>query len=272
MGNDAVHGEGGEASVLGCNLEIGSNTPGDPGAKFLAVHHPHISLYPTKIRETLSTVPEDEFLWPERKVIRFAYEDNLVPEMDERLRLSFWAEYDRCTPKGIRFSQERILTGICSRSFFEAHYCSNYKIMLLITMEPFEQKRSMVYAHHLSVSEMIRLIKDPTDANSKNGPAIWANKIRVFEWLDQRINGPLPQHIVSKNVNVNVDAPQTPALPQTPEELDQRLSQLMEQLNQPAITPQTQLPVELVSKEAGRVLDAEFVRDDKRRDNSHREP
>lgn len=257
------------------NLDVRIPTDrGGPEAKLNALH-PYLSLYPRKIRECLQSIPDDQLLWDEKKIIRHAYTDNRVPPMERRIRLSFWAEYDRCVVRGIRMEEKRILAGICSPYFFNEHYCPHNKIIQLITTEPYEQKKSMIYVHHLCVSEMEKMISEETDTNSKNGPSMWANKIRVFEWLDQRINGPLPQHIVSKNVNVNVEAtaPQS-TLPQSPEELDARLKELMHQLeggnsHQPQI--QIQSPLEKVHIEAGRVVDAEFIREDKRRDNSHKE-
>lgn len=238
-------------------------------------HHPNLQFYPKKVREAILAIPPERFLWDESKIIRFAYTDNIPPQMDGMLRLAFWAEYDRTAARGNNMVTAKICSGICSPTYFERYHCANIDIIQFITTEPFEQKKTSTYAHHLAVSEMVRLMKEPILTNTKTGlpdAQMWANKIKVFEYLDQRVNGPLPQHIVSKNLNVNVEAesPQH-TLPETPEELERRMNEIVAQLQGQPSAPRLQLPTELVQIEAGRVIDQEFVRLDKRRDNQHRE-
>lgn len=252
----------------------------------LAVTHSHfdlenprhfINICPKKIREAAFSIPPEAFLWDERMIIRMAYEDNQVPEMDERLRLAFWAEYDRCFRLPQKMVQDNILRGICSRSFFESRYLAKWKIILLIITEPFEQKRSLNYAHHLSLSEMVKFIKLPIGIDVKTGlpdARMYAIKEKLFEYLNEKVNGSTIQKVditqKSLNVNATITPDATRPLPQSPEEMEARIQELISQLS-PAQAPTIILPTEAVIKEAGRVVDAEYLRLDKNRDNSHRE-
>lgn len=235
-----------------------------------------INICPAKIKAAALQIPHDAFLWNEQKIIRFAYEDNQIPEMDERLRLAFWAEYDRCFRQPIKMVMENILRGICSRSFFDSHYCSQWKIILLIITEPYEQKRSLNYAHHLALSEMIKMIRMPIREDIKTGlpdARMYAIKEKIFEYLNEKVNGSTIQKVEvnSKNLHAVVQPPAFQA-PQSAEEMDERLNSLLSELQQGQLTaPQTILPVERVIQEAGRVTDAEFVTLRSDRDNSHRE-
>lgn len=230
------------------------------------------------MREAILAIPHEYFDWDERKLIRYAYDNNEVPEMDERLRLAFWSEYDRCFEKPMNMVLKNIFSGICSQAWLEREYYTNNKRLMFIITEPFNQKKTLLYAHHLAFNEMIKLIKAPVGTDAKTGlpdARMYAIKEKLFEYLNEKVNGSTTQKVEinqkSLNVNATLPAPDTQAPPpQTPEEMEARVASLLRQLES-GPQPTVIMPTESVIKEAGRVVDAEFINLRPNRDNSHRE-
>lgn len=230
-----------------------------------------INLVPPRVKEEILKIPKDLLLLPETKLISRIYEDAIPDDLDYQLRLSFWDEYESRFKKCEEMRVNKIIEGVCSLATFYQNVITNHGRLLFIITQPSVVNNRLKYAFHLSMSEMIKLLKAPTPINSKTGVPdgkILDTKYKIFEYLDQRLHGSIIQRqsIEQKSLNINVDAT-SQQLPQTPDAIDQRLMELESEFRtielpprQAQISPNEILsPMERVVIEAGRVT-ADFTR------------
>lgn len=252
--------------------------PSHPYLDFANDQH-FINLAPKSIQDAILAIPNHYFEWNEKKILKEIY-NGILDDSDFELRLSFWEEYERCFAKKIQMRAVNIYTGIIAQQTFNQNFLKDAGRVLFMVTEPSFHKKRQKYTHHLLLNEILDIAKKPVKEDPKTGfpdSNLMNLKLKAYQYIDQRLNGSIIQRVEQRvdqrsvNVNINQDSESPRAIPQSPEELDTRLNELMSQIQALPPAAETIMPTESVIKEAGRVVDAEFVRDDKRRDNSHKE-
>lgn len=230
-----------------------------------------INLVPKKIREQIFKIPDNLLSLTETKLISQTYEDAIPEDIDYQLRLSFWDEYEACFKDCKEMRINKITEGICSAPTFYENIITNPGRLLFIITQPSLVQNRLKYAFHLSMAEMIKLLKAPTPINAKTGTPdgkILDTKYKIFEYLDQRLHGSIIQRqsIEQKSLNINVDATPKEVELQTPDAIDRRIAELeaefrtIEHLPPAQEAPKIMSPMERVVVEAGRVSE-DFKRD-----------
>ena len=133
-------------------------------------------------------------------------------ERDERLRLSFWDEYNLVTAGTYkrRMRLESILSGICNNNTWEKIYACNDKKLLWVLTPPKSYVQSMNYILHLGTERLSEIMSLPIKDEEGNVDHKAASLIlKAFEMVDMRVKGGIIQkmQVEQKNLNVHVSAP-----------------------------------------------------------------
>jgi hypothetical protein len=133
-------------------------------------------------------------------------------ERDERLRLSFWDEYNIVTAGTYkrRMRLESILSGICNNNTWEKVYACNDKKLLWVLTPPKSYVQSMNYILHLGTERLSEIMSLPIKDEDGNVDHKAASLIlKAFEMVDMRVKGGIIQkmQVEQKNLNVHVSAP-----------------------------------------------------------------
>lgn len=245
------------------------------GHDFLDLTNPQhfINLVPPFLKEAILKIPNSYFLFNEPQLIAEVYKGEPPLDSDYQMRLAFWEEYDSCFKTCKPMRAVRIYEGSCSQPHFHRHVVHDVGRLAFIISQPTNVSNRLKYSFHLAMSEMLKILKQPTPINSKTGTPdgkILDVKYKIFEYLDQRLHGSIiqRQQIDTKNLNVNIDGNKALSeIPQTPDAIDQRLKELemefstisLPSQNLQTFQPQLTSPMEKVVIEAGRVT-PEFER------------
>lgn len=133
-------------------------------------------------------------------------------ERDERLRLSFWDEYNIVTAGTYkrRMRLESVLSGICNNTTWEKIYACNDKKLLWVLTPPKSYVQSMNYILHLGTERLSEIMSLPIRDEEGNVDHKAASLIlKAFEMVDMRVKGGIIQkmQVEQKNLNVHVSAP-----------------------------------------------------------------
>lgn len=239
-----------------------------------------MQLVPKRVRDAILEIPPEWFEWDEKKLLVQVY-NGALDDDDLQLRLSFWEEYESCFESCTPMKTENIIKGIISKACFYKNVLSSPGRVLFIITEPSYYKKRQKLIHHLALNRVLAITKEEIRYDAKTGlpdTKMMDLQLKAYQYIDQRLHGGLIQkHQVeqrSQNVNVNVHAStEIKQMPNNIDDIDKRIAAMEEELAGPALSPaHTPIsPTEAVHKEAGRVMDAEFVNLHSNRDNSHRE-
>ena len=123
-------------------------------------------------------------------------------QIDNALRMRFWAEYQRASMAGTKMSIVKIYTGVCGGEFFKSVYAKNKTRMAWMMCIPasyeMRMEESLVYA----IDEMRTILELPLidEKSGKINFSLAALKFRIAEKLHTIVKGA----VVTKNVNVNI--------------------------------------------------------------------
>lgn len=234
-----------------------------------------INLVPGSVRNQILLIPHELLALSEDSLIIKAYKDATPSDLDYGLRLSFWEEYEDCFKDLKSMNMSKVCKGLCSyRHFIDTIIYDPIRLTFIIT-EPAISKQRLKYGYHLSLQEMIKIIKRKEEVNIKTGTTdtkLMDIKFKIFEYLDQRLHGSLIQRQEVKSLNVNVEATaEQVGYPTTTEEIDKQLRALELELGKQSLPPARDVSImENVIKDAGRLLPQDkerFVRSDVTEDN-----
>lgn len=131
-------------------------------------------------------------------------------ERDERLRLSFWNEFNNVTAgmNSRRMHLGAILHGICSETVWDRVYLRNPVKLLWVITPPKSYSQSMNYILHLGTERLIEIMSLPIKDNGKVDHKAANLILKAFELVDMRVKGGILQkmQVEQKNLNVNLSA------------------------------------------------------------------
>lgn len=226
-----------------------------------------INLASPHFAKIIDDIPEEYFLMPETDLIQKVY-GLKVPEIDSKLRLSLWREYDDQLKASFigKLSIPRIVRGLCHASYFNKVLCEPGRVAFLLC-QPAEYWTALEDILHLGISEMRRIMELKEQVNGKTGlvdTKLLDLKFKIWQHVDARQRGAITQRIEQRSQNLNVSMKATTEdldKFRSVEDIDKRLLELeADKLLQPGQLPEPEivLPVERVVREAGRVNDLRF--------------
>lgn len=220
-----------------------------------------ISLAPEAVREAMERVPVEWRALPE-KDLRIIVQPN---EIDERVRLTFWAEYFRALEAGKRMSATGAHAGACNRLTYYRSILTNPDRMAFILSPPVSHDVRAEVALNKAYRRIEEILDLPmTDSAGRPIPSIARLINDIRERLEDRVYGPVVQRVEQKTLQVTgqMSAEQTEKVVQaetqaldSPEELDRKLLELRQKAESLSV------PSSLAAAD-GEVVDAELVEGD----------
>lgn len=131
---------------------------------------------------------------------------------DERVRLSFWDEYNASTSVGKRMSLQSIISGGTSWEVWATAYEPNDRKMLWIFCPPVSYVNAMRHILHRGTERMLEIMNFPMITKDGKVDTKVANLVlRAWQLADMRMKGGIMQkvQIEQKSLNLNLNAEQS---------------------------------------------------------------
>lgn len=132
-------------------------------------------------------------------------------ERDERVRLSFWDEYNASTAAGKRMAINSIICGAVSWETWVSAYEPNNKRMLWIFTPPTSYAMQMRHILYKGTERLLEIMNLPIeDKDGKIDPKIATLILKAWQLADMRIKGGIVQRmqVEQKSVSVNFNSEQ----------------------------------------------------------------
>jgi hypothetical protein len=130
-------------------------------------------------------------------------------ERDERVRLSFWDEYNASTAAGKRMAINSIICGAVSWETWVSAYEPNNKRMLWIFTPPTSYAMQMRHILHKGTERLLEIMNLPiTGDDGKVDPKVATLILKAWQLADMRIKGGIVQRmqVEQKSVNFNLNS------------------------------------------------------------------
>jgi hypothetical protein len=130
-------------------------------------------------------------------------------ERDERVRLSFWDEYNAATAAGKKMSLQSIITGSTSWESWVAIYEPSDMKMIWILTPPVSYAMAMRQILHKGTERLLEIMNLPImDDNGKVDPRVATLILKAWQLADMRVKGGIVQRmqVEQKSVNVNFNS------------------------------------------------------------------
>ena len=132
-------------------------------------------------------------------------------ERDDRVRLSFWDEYNAATGSGKRMSIQSVICGSCSWEGWVTIYEPNHKKLLWIFTPPTSYVSAMRQILYRGTERLLEIMNLPmTDKDGKIDTKVATLVLRAWQLADMRVKGGIVQRmqVEQKNLNLNLNADQ----------------------------------------------------------------
>lgn len=132
-------------------------------------------------------------------------------ERDERVRLSFWDEYNAATASGKKMALQSIICGAVSWETWVTAYEPDNKRMLWIFTPPTSYAVQMRHILYKGTERLLEIMNLPiTNKNGDVDPKIATLILKAWQLADMRIKGGIVQRmqVEQKSVNVNFNSEQ----------------------------------------------------------------
>ena len=196
-----------------------------------------VNLCPNAIAKGIEAIPDEFFSMRADELaekFRQGRKYNKETEIEEKLRISFWREYDRAVDNGQNMSLERICAGVCHVNAFRKIASNSYRLAYICT-PPEDYVTTMQELLAIGLEQLRDILLQPhvdPETNIPN-PRMCDVKMRIVDSITLRVKGSVASRIETKNLNLNVEADATKR-PVTeisqltdPKEIDRRLNELM---------------------------------------------
>lgn len=184
-----------------------------------------ISMVPDKVREALLACHAEApklFDMDEQSLDAHLRKVKIPPSAtDNRLRLKFWIEYDRCKADSISaMTMTHVISNICSKEFFYNHYLKRPSKCAWLLCPPISYSHKLEEALEFGLEQLRDILSTPhwEESLDRDGlpttptfnAKIASLKLSVFKTLDDRKHGIATQRIESTSKSLSITA-QIPA-------------------------------------------------------------
>jgi hypothetical protein len=166
-------------------------------------------------------------------------------ERDERLRLTFWDEYNAATAQGKRMSLKNVIHKVCPIEVWNGYYRRNLEKVLWIITAPRDYNLSLRHIHAKGMMRLEQIMNLPIkDKEGEVDHRSVALILKTFQLVDLRVKGAILQKVQIQQQNLNMEVSS---------EQMQNLSQMsMEELDA------MERKLDKMQRIEGKVLDAKF--------------
>jgi hypothetical protein len=133
-------------------------------------------------------------------------------ERDDRVRLSFWDEYNAATSAGKKMSIQSVICGSVSWEGWMTVYENNTHKLLWIFTPPTSYVAAMRQILYRGTERLLEIMNMPmTDKDGKIDTKVATLILRAWQLADMRVKGGIVQRmqVEQKNLNLNLNADQS---------------------------------------------------------------
>ena len=128
-------------------------------------------------------------------------------ERDERIRLSFWDEYNNATAMNRKMGIQRLLDNVVSWEGWTTYYEPDDIKMLWIFTPPRSYAQSMKYILHLGTERLLEIMSLPIiDNRGTVDSKVVTQILKAFQLVDTRVKGAIVQRMQIDQRNLNLSA------------------------------------------------------------------
>jgi hypothetical protein len=215
-------------------------------------NHPRslVNLVPNRVAECMLELKanhSDYLRLDERDLFKRLQSEECEPSpTDNRLRLSFWDEYDKAQATNRQMSMTNVLTGICTGKLFY-DYISRPEKAAWLLCRPASYKAYVEEALNFSSMRMRQILAiDPIGNDGRVNVKLAELQAKIHAMLELRAIGAVTQKVeqTQKNFNLNVStSDKTVAgamMARTEDEIDNRIKELARRERKALNLPDTQ--------------------------------
>lgn len=183
-----------------------------------------INMVPELLRKRIQAVPTEFWEMAEDELVRFTKSGKFT-EMDSKLRITFWAEYNRAFDSGQMMRVGGIIAGVCTSHTFYSRVTIDPARLAYIMTPPLNYKVELEDTLNVLIKKLrqiadLPVLDDEGSPNYKNIELI----LKTFPHVDNRVKGGVVQRVESKSVTMQLPAGQEPT--GSVSDIDKRLAEL----------------------------------------------
>jgi len=181
-----------------------------------------LSLLPELLRKRVAEVPGAFWELPEEELARFTKSCRFT-EIDQKLRITFWAEYHRASEAGSMMRVSAITSGVCTPHTFYNRVVVDPARLVFIMTQPTDYKLDLEETLVVLVRKL-RQVADLPVLDDEGAP-IYKNieiLLKTFPHIDNRVKGGVVQRSEIKSVTANVSVSPTHSI----SDIDRKLAEL----------------------------------------------
>lgn len=190
-----------------------------------------VNLVPNSVKEAIgdhSFEKPDLFGRDESELYKLLRENNKSPTpTDNRLRIKFWDEYDRCQASGTaRMVMANVTAGVCSKEFFYKNYLMRAEKVAWLMCPPTGYMTKATEALEFGIEQLRDILEQPHVNLGRVDTKLGELKTKIVMMLDTRVKGAPMQRSMNLNVNTSDKAVAHAATASSEEELMRQLKEL----------------------------------------------
>jgi hypothetical protein len=192
-----------------------------------------INLVPEAVAQSLveSTQAEPELFHMDERTLLLALRQKDIPPTptDNRLRLSFWNEYERAQANQEKMNITTVFAGICTRAYFYGRYLKRPEKAAWLVCPPASYEVVAKEALTFGLEQLREILSLPIkDAQGRVNVKLGELQAKIVAMLDQRLKGGITQTIKSMNLNVSTTDSQVAkaAMQGSMEDIESRIREL----------------------------------------------
>ena len=186
------------------------------------------------------------------------FKEKLRPTLTlNRIRMSFWQEYENAVQTGRKIRLAQMIGGICTEYYFQEKVQPSNEKMAYILCPPTNytvQVKEALQAGMETLREIVsaKVIDDDGFLIPRAADVV----IKAVALLDMRVKGAIVQRIDQRSLNLNMNRDISPKeqLPQSMDELDAMIAQTKEKLKEIQAAPVRELPMNVEQVEVARQI------------------
>lgn len=149
----------------------------------------------------------------------------------QRIRFSFWAEYENCVSRGRPMKQAQIIGGILTEQNFKDRFLADNKKVAYMLCPPTNyvvQVKEALQAGFETVRQIVSA--KVVDEDGYLIPRAADVVLKAVALLDIRVKGAIVQRIDQRTLNMNMEAPPQLAIPESLDELEMQIAEVRKKL------------------------------------------
>lgn len=209
-----------------------------------------INLVPQSLALTISDIPEEYLEMSEAELYNelFHAEDSARPLLN-RLRIAFWLEYEKAQAMNRKINMTNVYASCCTLQIWTRILRDKIKLAWIL-LPPADYVVAMQELLTLGVDQMREILTAPVKLPSGRIDTRLADvKVKLLQYIDQRVKGAIIQRVDNRNVNVNVDGKDVIASRPDLDDINRQIEEMQRQLSAPkgTLAPNHE-PLQLVDK------------------------